>query len=82
MTMYKLVSMTDHGAITISTTDALQLYELKLRWDGHYHVSLTDGTWRAIRDTDALAVVTADSGGELGALINADYAAWAAEGER
>jgi hypothetical protein len=67
---------------TISTTDAVQLYDLKLRWDGQYHVSLTHGTWRAIRDTDALAVVTADGAEELRALIDADYAAWAAERQR
>jgi len=65
--------------ISVSITDAVQLYGLKLRWDGHYHVSLTQGTWRAIRDTDALSVVTADSAEELSALIDADYAVWIAE---
>ena len=37
--------MTDQGAVvfTISTAEAVQLYRLKLRWDGRYHVSLTDG---------------------------------------
>jgi hypothetical protein len=75
--------MTDHGAmISISTIEAVQLYGLKLRWDGRYHVSLTHGTWRAIRDTDASAVVTADSAEELSVLIGADYATWAAEGQR
>jgi hypothetical protein len=75
--------MMDHGAmISISTRDAVQLYDLKLRWDGRYHVSLTHGTWRAIRDTDALAVVTADSAEDLTAMIDADYATWAAEGQR
>jgi hypothetical protein len=49
--------VTDQGVVVpaISTADAVRLYQLKLRWDGRYHVSLTEGTWRAIRDTDALA---------------------------
>lgn len=51
-----------------------------MRWDGRYHVSLTEGTWRAIRDTDALAVLTAATGDELAELINADYGDWTAEG--
>jgi hypothetical protein len=81
--MYKVSFMKDPGAmISISTTDAVQLYDLKLRWDGRYHVSLTHGTWRAIRDTDALSVVTADSAKELSALIDADYAAWTTQGQR
>ena len=74
--------MTDQGVVvpTISTADAVRLYQLKLRWDGRYHVSLTEGTWRAIRDTDALAVLTAATGDELAELINADYRDWTAEG--
>jgi hypothetical protein len=80
--MYKMESMTDHGAmISISIKNAVQLYDLKLRWDGQYHVSLTHGTWRAIRDADALSVVSADTAEELSALIEADYAAWTAEGQ-
>jgi hypothetical protein len=74
--------VTDQGVAvpTISTADAVRLYQLKLRWDGRYHVSLTEGTWRAIRDTDALAVLTAATGDELADLINADYADWTAQG--
>ena len=70
--------MTDQGVVvpTISTADAVRLYQLKLRWDGRYHVSLTEGTRRAIRDTDALAVLTAATGDELAELINADYGDW------
>jgi hypothetical protein len=72
--------MTDESAavLTISTADAVQLYRLKLRWDGRYHVSLTEGTWRAIRDPDAQAVLTAATGDELAGLIEADYANWEA----
>lgn len=74
--------MTDQGVVVpaISTANAVRLYQLKLRWDGRYHVSLTEGTWRAIRDTDALAVLTAATGDELAELINADYGDWTAEG--
>jgi hypothetical protein len=74
--------VTDQGVVvpTISTADAVRLYQLKLRWDGRYHVSLTEGTWRAIRDTDALAVLTAATGDGLAELINADYGDWTAEG--
>jgi hypothetical protein len=72
--------VTDESAavLTISTADAVQLYRLKLRWDGRYHVSLTEGTWRAIRDPDAQAVLTAATGDELAGLIEADYANWEA----
>ena len=74
--------MTDQGVVVpaISTANAVRLYQLKLRWDGRYHVSLTEGTWRAIRDTDALAVLTAATGDGLAELINADYGDWTAEG--
>jgi hypothetical protein len=74
--------VTDQGAVvsTISTADVTQLYRLKLRWDGRYHVSLTEGTWRAIRDTDALAVLTAATGEELAGLLEADYADWTGQG--
>jgi hypothetical protein len=72
--------VTDQGVAvsTISTAEAVQLYRLKLRWDGRYHVSLTDGTWRAIRDPDAQAVLTAATGDELAGQIEADYADWTA----
>ena len=71
--------MTDQGIVsTISAADVAQLYGLKLRWDGRYHVSLTEGTWRAIRDTGAFVVLTAATGDELAELIKADYADWAA----
>ena len=74
--------MTDQGVVVpaISTANAVRLYQLKLRWDGRYHVSLTEGTWRAIRDTDALAVLTAGTGDELTDLINVDYGNWTAQG--
>jgi len=74
--------VTDQGVVvpTISTADAVRLYQLKLRWDGRYHISLTEGTWRAIRDTDALAVLTAGTGDELAELINVDYGNWTAQG--
>lgn len=72
--------MTDQGAVvsTLSTAEAVQLYRLKLRWEGSYHVSLTDGTWRAIRDTDPLTVLTAATGGDLAAKIEADCEDWTA----
>jgi hypothetical protein len=66
--------MTDQG--TVTTAEYVRLFELKLRWDGRYHVSLTEGTWRAIRDPDAQAVLTAATGDELAARIDADYADW------
>jgi hypothetical protein len=77
MTVCKLSVMTDQGAVvlTISTAEAVQLYQLKLRWDGRYHVSLTHGTWRAIRDTDPLTVLTAATGSELAAKTEADWEA-------
>lgn len=66
--------MTEQAVTTtgISTADAVQLWDLKLKYDGRYHVSLTDGIWRAIRDADPLAVLTARSGGQLAAKIQAD----------
>jgi hypothetical protein len=81
MARWHIISgMTDPGAavLTISTSDAVQLYRLKLRWDGRYHVSLTDGTWRAIRDTGTFIVLTAATGEELAEMIGADYADWTA----
>jgi hypothetical protein len=56
----------------ISTADAVRLWGLKITYDGRYHVSLTHGTWRAIRHTDPLAVLTAYSGDDLAANIWAD----------
>jgi hypothetical protein len=68
--------VTDQDVVsTISTAEVAQLYGLKLRWDGRYHVSLTEGTWRAIRDTDPLTVLTAATGSELAAKIEADWEA-------
>jgi hypothetical protein len=58
--------------VRITTAEAVQLYGLKIKWDGKYHVSLTHGIWRAIRDTDPLLVLTAASGEELAAKVEAD----------
>ena len=64
--------MTEQAEAGISTADAVALWFLKLKYDGCYHVSLTHGTWRAIRDTDPLAVLTAKSGGQLADKIRSD----------
>lgn len=72
--------MTEQPAalLSITTPQAVKLYALKLRWDGRYHVSLTRGVWRAIRDTDELVVLTTATGDELAEKIEADYADWTA----
>jgi hypothetical protein len=59
-------------ATGISTADVAQLWGLKLQYDGRYHISLTDGVWLAIRDTDPLVVLRAPSGGQLADKIKSD----------
>jgi hypothetical protein len=66
--------MPDQSAVTtISTADAVHLYALKLRWDGRWHISLSEGgLWMAIKDIDPLLVLTAASGPQLADKIEAD----------
>jgi hypothetical protein len=59
-------------ATGITTADVAQLWSLKLHYDGQYHISLTDGIWLAIRDTDPLVALRAPSGGQLADKIKAD----------
>jgi hypothetical protein len=50
------------------------LWQLRSRWLGIYHVAFVDDVWRAKRYHDVTKVLTADSADELGYKIKADYA--------
>ncbi len=49
------------------------LWRLRTRWLGTYHVALVDDVWRAKRHHNVTHVITADSAEELAGKIMADY---------
>ncbi len=49
------------------------IWRLRTRWLGVYHIALVDGVWRAKRYSQVTHVITADSADDLGAQIKADY---------
>ena len=51
------------------------LWRLRSRWLGIYHVAFVDDVWRAKRYSDVTKVITADTADELGEAIERDYAA-------
>ena len=60
---------------TLTEQEQRDLWQLRSRWLGIYHVALVDEVWRAKRYGDVRGVLTADSAEELGEAIKADYQA-------
>ncbi len=54
------------------------LWQLRSRWLGIYHIAFVDDVWRAKRYSQVTRVLTADSADELGDAIKADYDAMVA----
>lgn len=59
---------------SISEQDQMALWKIRTKWVGVYSIGLADGVWRAQRFTNPANVITADTAGELGDKITADYA--------
>jgi hypothetical protein len=53
-----------------------ELWRLRMRWLGIYHVALAEGVWRAKRYRDATHVLTANTLAGLAEQIQHDYAGW------
>ena len=51
-----------------------ELWTLRTKWTGAYHIALVDDVWRAKRYRGVTHVLTADTADELGQQISADYA--------
>jgi hypothetical protein len=51
-----------------------ELWKLRTRWLGVYHVALVDEVWRAKRYHNVTRELTADSAKELDGQIRDDYA--------
>jgi hypothetical protein len=65
---------TESAAMT--KEEAAALAELRVMWQGVYHVAFIDGVWRAKRFNDVTVVITADSAEDLAGLTESDYASW------
>ena len=50
-----------------------ELWRLRMRWLGVYHVALAEGVWRAKRYHDATHVLTASTLAGLAGQIQDDY---------
>jgi hypothetical protein len=57
----------------MSEQEQRDIWQLRSRWLGVYHVALVDDVWRAKRYNDVTKVITADTAGELGDAIQRDY---------
>jgi hypothetical protein len=53
-----------------------ELWRLRMRWLGIYHVALAEGVWRAKRYHDVTHVLTASSLTGLAEQIQHDYAGY------
>jgi hypothetical protein len=49
-----------------------ELWRLRTKWLGVYHIALVDDVWRAKRYHDVTSVLTADTAEELGQQISTD----------
>ncbi len=56
------------------TEEYAELWRLRARWLGVYHVALVHGVWHATRYRDAAHVLTASTVAELAERIQHDYA--------
>jgi hypothetical protein len=58
----------------VTEQEMSDLWRLRTKWLGVYHVALVDDVWRAKRHHDVTTVITADTAEDLGQQIQADYA--------
>jgi hypothetical protein len=58
----------------VTEQDNAELWRLRMRWLGTYHVALADGVWRAKRYHDVTHVLTASTLAGLAEQIQNDYA--------
>jgi hypothetical protein len=58
----------------VTEQDNAELWRLRMRWLGIYHVALADGVWRAKRYHDVTHVLTASTLAGLAEQIQNDYA--------
>ena len=56
------------------TEEHAELWKLRTRWLGVYHVALVHGVWRAERYHDVTHVLTANTVAGLAEQIQRDYA--------
>jgi hypothetical protein len=58
----------------VTEQEQVELWRLRTKWLGVYHVALVDDIWRAKRYRDVTRVLTADTAAELDGQIQADHA--------
>jgi hypothetical protein len=58
---------------SLTEQEQRDLWQLRSRWLGVYHVALVDDVWRAKRYNDITKVITAGSADELADAIKRDY---------